>query len=104
MNQRITQLLQWLETDANDTFLLYAVAMEYKNFDIPKALEYFEKLLTSHEDYLPTYYQVAEIYVELKETEKAEMIYKKGIQLAQQQKQQKTLAELQSAYNNFLYE
>ena len=104
MTPRLQQILQWLENEPNDAFLLYAAATEYKNFDLQKATELFELLLTSHPQYLPTYYHAAQLYIDLKNPVKAEITYKNGIALAKQQKEQKTLAELQSAYNNFLFE
>ncbi len=104
MTPRLQQILQWLENEPNDAFLLYAAATEYRNFDLQKATEFFELLLTSHPQYLPTYYHAAQLYMDLKNPEKAEITYKNGIALAKQQKEQKALAELQSAYNNFLFE
>ena len=42
-------------------------------------------MLTDHPQYLPTYYQVAQVYIDLGQLSKVEEIYKKGIQLAQEQ-------------------
>jgi predicted Zn-dependent protease len=104
MNPRITQLQTWLQNEPNDAFLLYALATEYKNIDTKTAIQHFENLLLLHPTYLATYYHLAQLYAETEQSNKAEKTFLDGIALAKEQKEQKTLAELQSAYNNFLYE
>lgn len=104
INQRIEQLLQWLDNEPNDAFLLYALATEYKNINVVTAIKKFEELLQLHPTYLPSYYHLAQLYVDTQQAEKAEITFKKGIKLAQEQRELKALSELQSAYNNFLYE
>lgn len=105
MNQnRINQLLEWLESEPNDAFNLYALAMEYKEEIPAKAIDYLEKIRTNEPSYVPTYYHLAELYNTLKNKEKAEEIYKIGIRVCKERKEQHALAELQNAYQNFLYE
>ncbi|AFM02942.1 hypothetical protein Fleli_0466 [Bernardetia litoralis DSM 6794] len=114
---RINQLLQFLEKEPNDTFLLYAIATEYLKTDTQKGLEYFENLLQNHADYLPTYYHAAELYANLEEYEKANQTYLKGIESCEEKAKQlksknipidkvtlKSLQELKSAYELFLME
>lgn len=114
---RINQLLEFLEKEPNDTFLLYAIATEYLKTDTQKALAYFENLLQNHSDYIPTYYHAAELYANLEEYKKANQTYLKGIEICQLkvekvQKQNKeidkvtlkSLQELKSAYELFLME
>lgn len=103
-NNRLELLLQFLKEEPNDPFNIYAVATEYKNAFPEKALKYYEELLEKHPEYLPTYYHVAEVYIELNLTEKIEATYKKGIALAQQLNEPLPLRELQNAYNEFLFE
>lgn len=115
--ERIQQLLNFLEKEPNDTFLIYAVATEYLKTDTQKALIYFENLLQNYSEYIPTYYHAAELYTNLEEYEKANKTYLKGINVceqlieqAQKQNQEadrvtiKTLQELKSAYELFLME
>ncbi len=105
MNQiRINQLLEWLESEPDDTFNLYALAMEYKEEMPEKAVEYLEKIRQSEPTYTATYYHLAALYSVLQNKEKAEEIYKIGIQICREQKAQHALAELQNAYQNFLYD
>ncbi|UII25212.1 tetratricopeptide repeat protein [Fulvivirga maritima] len=101
---RINQLLKFLKEDPNDPFTLYALATEYRNSDIQKALEYYDILLSQHPDYLPTYYHAANLFIDLEEHDRAESTFEKGIELAKAQNNSLLLRELQNAYNNFLFD
>lgn len=103
-SERLKQLLDFLKEDPSDPFTIYAIATEYNTTEPSKALEYFNKLLNDHPDYLATYYHAAKLQADLNETEKAEDIFKKGIALAQVQGQTLALRELQNAYNEFLFD
>ncbi len=105
MNQiRINQLLEWLENEPYDAFNLYALAIEYKEEMPEKAIAYLEKICQIEPTYTATYYHLAELYSTLKNKEKAEETYNIGIQICREQKAQHALAELQNAYQNFLYD
>ena len=69
-----------------------------------KSLYFFEKLLRERPDYLPTYYPLAHLLVELRQPEKAEATFKQGIAIAQRVNDHKTFKELSSAYNDWLFE
>lgn len=102
---RKEQLLNLLEDDPKDPFIKYALGLEYiKEQNHEQALPYFEDVLTNHEEYLPVYYQAAELYILLEQNEQAESCYQRGIQIAKEQEDRHTLAELQNAYQNWLYE
>ncbi|WP_338763818.1 tetratricopeptide repeat protein [Bernardetia sp. ABR2-2B] len=114
---RLKQLLELLEKEPNDTFLLYALATEYLKTDTKKALEYFENLLQNHTDYIATYYHAAELYVTLESYKKANKTYLKGIEVCEKKIQKaqkknkeadkvtlKSHQELKSAYELFLME
>ena len=103
-NERLKKLLEYLEEEPNDPFLLYAVANEYRNSDYLKAKEFYDLLLSDHQDYLATYYHAASLYLELDRSSEAEGIFQKGIKLAEQQNDQLALRELKNAYQNFLFE
>ncbi len=96
---RLTKLLEFLENDPNDPFLIYGVAMEYLSSDSEKAMHYFNQLLSEHPEYLATYYHAGKLYEENGSFEKAVELYKKGIDLAAKQADQKTLMELREAIN-----
>jgi Tfp pilus assembly protein PilF len=101
---RLDKLLEYYENDPTDPFIIYGLANEYLEDDPQNALLYFEILLHSHKDYLPTYYMLATLYSELSQNENAKLTFEKGIHLAQLQNNYKTLAELKNAYQNFLFE
>jgi Tfp pilus assembly protein PilF len=100
----LEKLLKFYEEDPGDPFNLYALALEYQKTDVSKAGEMYDELLDSHPDYLPTYYHAAMFFGNLEQIEKADLIYKKGIKLAGESGNNKTLGELQRAYKMFLEE
>lgn len=93
-----------MEEEPDDPFNYYAMATELIGHEPEKAKEYFDLLLTRHADYLPAYYHAAQLYAYLDEYEKAGEIYKKGIALATTQQNHKTMRELNTAYQNMLYQ
>jgi Tfp pilus assembly protein PilF len=101
---RLEKLLEYQKSDPSDPFIIYGIANEYLENDHQTALYYFEILLKSHKDYLPTYFMAANLYVELSQNENAKSTFEKGINLAQVQKDNKAQAELRNAYQNFLFE
>ncbi|WP_200977054.1 lipopolysaccharide assembly protein LapB [Echinicola sp. 20G] len=103
-SSRIEQLLQFAKEEPDNPFNLYALALEYQKTDPNQAVGYFEKLLSEHSDYLPTYYHAGALFTELEELEKAKATYESGIQLADKQENQHALRELKNAYQNFLFE
>lgn len=96
-NERIQQLIRFVQEEPGDPFNLYALAVEYMTEQPAQARPYFDDLLTNHPDYLPTYYHAAALYANLGEREKANALYNKGIDLARTTGKQKTLQELQRA-------
>lgn len=102
--ERLGSLLKFLEETPKDPFLLYAIANEYRLESPERSKNYFEKLVKEHPQYLPAYYQAAQLHQELGELDEAAELYKAGIVVAAQQKDTKTLSELQSAYMNFQIE
>ncbi|GAB4016261.1 hypothetical protein GCM10028808_44140 [Spirosoma migulaei] len=100
-NDRIQQLMEFVEEEPGNPFNVYALAMEYVNRQPEQARIYFDQLLNGHPDYLPTYYHAAALYAELDERDKAAALYDKGIALAKMQNNLKTLQELQRAQQTF---
>lgn len=94
---RLEQLKKYYESEPNDTFIIYGLAMEYWKIDLDKSRYYFELLLQNHSDYLATYYQLGHLYEELEEMDLAKETYNKGIELAEQLQNQNTLRELKNA-------
>jgi tetratricopeptide (TPR) repeat protein len=103
-NERVDQLLSYYKEDPDDPFNLYALALEYLKSDLRKAREFFDLLLLHHEGYIPTYYHAARLYQDLNQRDKAIIIYEKGIVLAKKLQDTKAARELQSAYDELMFE
>jgi len=104
-NSRIEQIKAFLKDSPEDSFLNYALAIEYiglQDFKGAKAL--FEKLLINAPDYTATYYHYGKLLLKEGEKEKAMEIFTTGIKHAEQNKELHTTAELRSALNEILYD
>jgi tetratricopeptide (TPR) repeat protein len=103
MTPRIKQLKEFLKEDQNDSFLKYALALEYMKIEENNtAKDCFLSLIAGDKNYLASYYQLGKLYESLSDQEPAIEIYKKGIEIAQKSENKKTLLELQEAYNMLL--
>lgn len=102
--ERLAQLQQFLDEDPLDPFNYYALALEYQKSDPSAAYKLFNDLLTKFPDYLPTYYPFADQLIERDEISRAEEVFQSGIAKAKEKGDQKTLKELQAAYNDWLFE
>ena len=82
-NNRLDQLLQFIEHEPNDAFLQYALATEYLRINkLDKALFYYENLINNHPDYVGTYYHLGKLYEQLNRKEDAITTYQLGSQVA----------------------
>ncbi|MCG8306607.1 MAG: tetratricopeptide repeat protein [Cytophagales bacterium] len=103
MNQsRLEQLIEFYREAPNDPFNIYALALEYRNSDLRKSLEYFESLIQNHPDYTATYYHLAHLYMDLGRENQAKSTFERGIRKAAELNDQLALRELKSAYDEFL--
>lgn len=102
--ERLNLLKKYTEEEPNEPFNWYALANEYIAYDLHKALECFILVLNKFPDYLPSYYQAAKLLVEVGKDEQAIDVYQKGKLLAKAQGNQKIFNELNSAYQNLLFE
>lgn len=95
---RIDQLLEMLKEEPFDSFLNYALALEYgKLGEVSKAIEIIEIILARDENYLGGYYQLGQYYELTNDSEKAISTYKKGILIAAKQQNRKASGELREA-------
>lgn len=98
---RLDKLLNFLESDPNDPFVLYALATEYNAAnDRSKAFEYYLKLMKEHPDYVGTYYHLGKLYEKTDEKELAIETYQKGMIAARNKRDMHAFSELQGAYNS----
>lgn len=103
-SERLNQLQKFTEDDPGDPFNWYALALEYLHSNPAEALQLLDKLLREFENYLPTYYIAATQWAYQGNLETAAGIFRKGIQLAEQQKDSKTANELRSGLEEILFE
>jgi Tfp pilus assembly protein PilF len=102
-NDRLAQLLSFLEKEPKDSFLKYALATEYLGMgDDQTALSYFTDLIETDPNYVGTYYHLGKLYERLAEKEKAEKIYKDGIIISKKASNLHAASELQQALNSLV--
>lgn len=95
---RLDQLLRFYEEDPDDPFTRFAIAQEYRNQgDFDEALAFFEELVETDPNYVGTYYHLGKLYERLGRTEAAIETYEAGIEIAREQRDTKSLSELQDA-------
>ncbi len=98
MPTRLEQLQQMLLQDPHDEFLHYAIAMEYFSAgDVQKGIEGLEKIISNNKNYLAAYYQLGKCYEALHKIPEAKNAYERGVIIAHEQKNTKTLNELREA-------
>lgn len=102
--ERLKMLRQFVEEDPADAFNWYALALEYRDSDPAQASQLFDKLVNEFGDYLPAYYMAATHCAQQGDAEKAARIFHKGIEVAQEQGDLKTAAELRSGLAEILFE
>ncbi|MAT81890.1 MAG: hypothetical protein CMJ29_09650 [Phycisphaerae bacterium] len=80
MSDRINQLRNMLESEPNDTFCLYGIAMEYaKTGQSERALAHFDRTIEVDPDYCYAYYHKARCLMELDRTEEARSTLEEGL-------------------------
>jgi tetratricopeptide (TPR) repeat protein len=92
---RKQQIQEMLRDDPNDTFLHYALAMEYvSEGQDEEAVRRFEALFKVAPDYVPAYHQSGLLLVRLGRTTQAGDILRQGISMARQQGDQHAVEEM----------
>lgn len=77
---RVAILTDILTQNPNDAFARYGLAMEYSNQgEVDRALEQFQKLLTSHPDYTAGYFMAAQTLARANRNEEAKKLLGEGI-------------------------
>ena len=96
--ERLQKLQEWEALKPTDAFLKFAIAQEFtSNGQDEDALPYLELLVEKFGDYLPTYYQLGKLYERLGKYDNATSTYIQGTEIAKQNKDAKTLRELNEA-------
>ena len=98
MSDKLPKLQAMLEKQPNDPFLLYAIAMEFKNANEPaKAIALLEKCLAADPNYCYAYFQRGQIYEITGDLESAKRSYTDGIAAAKRAGDAHAESELQGA-------
>lgn len=95
---RINMLLSLLNSEPNDVFTNYALALEYAaENDFGKAEIQFLKVLEIDKNYLPCFYQLGQLKEKTGEVEIALKYYHEGLDLAKKQANNKAINEINEA-------
>ena len=88
MNARITQLKEFLKEEPNDSFLIYALSLEYvKESNLELAIQTLLDLNQKDENYLAVYYQLGKLLQSMNEIEKATTFFDKGMEIAKKKRE-----------------
>ena len=103
-NIRLQKLAEMLEKQPHDTFLLYAMGMEYLGMsDVNVAEKYFKQVLEVDSNHIATHYQLGILFTQLNREDEAQLVLEKGLELAKQKGDLKTQNEFRSALDELLY-
>lgn len=101
ISNRMNELMNLLDKDNHDSFLLFAIAKEYENNHMPDQAEnYYLELKRVDPSYVGLYYHLAKLYEELGKTENALEIYGEGVFMAGKLNDQHAMSELKNAKMN----
>lgn len=96
--ERIEKLKEFLQQAPDDSFLKYALALEYRKIgNDAEALAWFESVLEKDPAYVGTYYQVGKFWEEKGDTAKATDYYEKGLVAAKAANNRHAASELRAA-------
>lgn len=97
-NERLQMMIKMQESQPDDSFLAYAISLEYRALgDQKKASSLLMALIKKDPDYLPSYYQLGKIQEEEGALADAIETYKAGKKLARRTNDMKTLGEMNEA-------
>jgi predicted Zn-dependent protease len=97
-SDRMQKLQQMLEREPNDTFLLYALALEHKKGGAyADALDYLSRVLQKDPGYCVAYQQAGQVHELAGDNEAARRAYQDGIAAALRKGDHHAAEEMQSA-------
>ena len=98
---RIERLKAFLKSNADDSFVQHALALEYiKLGNDPEAEQLFRNLLRTNEDYIGSYYHLAKLLERRQDREAAIAVYEKGMAKAKAVGDNHAYSELLMAYED----
>ena len=98
---RLNTLLQLVKENPEDTFVLFAIAQEYKQAaDFSTAITWYNKLRKVDGNYIGLYYHLADAYAQSGDSDAAFSTYEQGVRIAREINDQHALSELLNARIN----
>ena len=98
MSEKLPKLQAMLEKQPNDPFLLYGIAIEYKNQNqAAKALEFLDRCIAADPNYCYAYFQRGQVYEMTGDLEAAKRSYNEGIVAAKRAGDAHALSEIEGA-------
>lgn len=95
---RLDKLKAMLEKSPGDTFLLYAVTLEYRKLgDTPSALDYLDQVIQHDWGYCYAYHQKGQILETKGDFDAARQVYQQGIEAARRKGDQHAAQEIAAA-------
>jgi len=92
---RIEQLKKLLESDPDDVFLMFGLAMEYRKADQPEeALAEFKKINSKDPNYVPAYFMQGQTLIALGRRDEAKDVLQRGIEVAKSVNDPHAVAEM----------
>ncbi|NQX91975.1 MAG: hypothetical protein HRT74_07615 [Flavobacteriales bacterium] len=92
--KRLEQLQELLKEDPNDSFLRYALALEFRSAGDDRSKEQLLSLIKDDGEYLPSFQTLGSWFFDDGEDDKAIEVLEKGIELAEKQRNLKALNEM----------
>jgi tetratricopeptide (TPR) repeat protein len=97
-SDRMQKLQSLLERDPNDTFLLYAIALEHKKAnDFVAALQWFDRVVEKDPGYSVAYHQAGLTHEAAGDIAAAKATYRRGIAAATKKGDHHAAEEMQAA-------
>ena len=104
-NNRIKQIKTFLLDTPDDPFLNYALAIEYLSLnEVENSKRIFELLIDKSPEYSATYYHYGKLLIAENKKEEAKLIFERGIEIANKNKELHAVAELRTILNELLYD
>ena len=101
--ERLEQLFEFLNQNPNDSFVKFAIALEYiKRNDDAKAQEYFSDIVKNDSGYVGTYYHLGKLQERIGQNENAIKTYESGMKIAQQKNDTHAFSELRQALDELM--
>lgn len=102
-NNRISTFKIHIAQTPDDPFPRYALAMEYRTMEqLDKSRLIFKDLITQFPDYVPTYLMYGSTLVELGDSEEAEKVFTRGIEVSGRKRDSHAQDEIRSALDHLL--